>query len=100
MVASCTTSHDHVSDCNHRGAISELTKLPELAVGNEQRPESLEASCGLLSILLRGGFFTRSIWGLNISRAFEVCCIPDELLDHIAIVLDEDKISRADYYMA
>lgn len=100
MVASFTTSGDHVSDCKHLGSIFELTKLPELAVGDEQSPESLEASCGLLSILFRGSFFTRSIRALNISRAFEVCCIPDELLDHIAIVLDEDKISRADYYMA
>lgn len=55
-------------------------------------------SSSLLGILFGSILFTGSIWGLNI-RALEMFGVPDELLDHIAIVLDQNEIPRTDYHM-
>lgn len=66
-----------------------LTKLSELAVGNDESAERAQTVERLLTVLLRGFLVNGRIWGLR--SAADLLCLPNEVLDEVAVVLGEKK---------
>jgi hypothetical protein len=70
-----------------------LTKLAELTVGNEKRAEGSETFQSLVAVLLRGLLIDRGPRKSSIS-AIDLLCLPNEILEKIALVLCEQKMLR------
>lgn len=70
-----------------------LTKLAELTVGDEKRAEGSETFQSLVAVLLRGLLVDRGPGKSSIS-AIDLLCLPNEILEKIALVLCEQKMLR------
>jgi hypothetical protein len=63
-----------------------LTKLSELAIGDNKRAQGSQALQSLIAVLLRSLLVNRSIGKSGIS-AIDLLRLPDEILKEIALVL-------------
>lgn len=68
-----------------------LTKLAELAVGDEQRAQGAETLEGLVAVLL-GSVLSNGSIGSADSLGVELHALPDKVLDQIALVLGEQEL--------
>ena len=66
-----------------------LTKLAELAIGNDQSSQGPQALNRLLAVLLGGLLVDRGTGGINGLRV-EVLGLPDEILEQVAVVLGQE----------
>ena len=69
----------------------ELTKLSELAVGQNKSSKGSETLQGLVSVLLGSIFVNGCAWELCITGS-DVLGFPDELLEQVALVLGEEQV--------
>ena len=67
------------------------TKLPELAIGNDQGPQSAQPLQSLVAVLL-GGLLVHGGIGCANSLGIELCSLPDEVLEQIALVLGQQEV--------
>ena len=90
IVASFTKN---ISDLISIGVEQGLTKLAELTVGDEKRAEGSETFQSLVAVLLRGLLVDRGPGKSSIS-AIDLLCLPNEILEKVALVLCEQKMLR------
>lgn len=67
------------------------TKLPELAIGNDQGPKSAQPLQYLVAMLLCGLLVHGGI-GCADSLGIELCSLPDEVLEQITLVLGQQEL--------
>ncbi len=84
-VVDCKNLSVLVVTCNDE---SKLTKLAELAIGDDECAESAEALEGLVAVLLCGILFN---WHTRLldTVAADGLSLPDEVLEEVAVVLGE-----------
>jgi hypothetical protein len=68
-----------------------LTKLPELAVGNQKSSQSAEALESLLAMALGGVLINGCVWRPHCIRV-EVLGLPDEVLQEVALILGQQQV--------
>lgn len=70
-----------------------LTKLSELPIGDDEGSKTAKTTQSFISVLLR--LFTadgRS--GTGGISAFDLLCLPDEILEQVALVLGQEEVLR------
>lgn len=79
-----------VSGSKNDSRTRQLTKLSELAVAEDECAQRSEALESLLSVLLGGVLVDRRVGSLGVTTS-DLLCLPDEVLEKIALVLGEKQ---------
>ena len=70
------------------------TKLPELTIGDYQRAEGLQPLGRLGTALFLCFFVDGESWTASSFWLLQVLHIPQELLDQVAFIFDQQQVSR------